>query len=329
MLKDLERNTVLQIALLLVVALVLWGRALVHPDVMPDACGYSPLYSAQQHTLAPRLAVVLSLLLSIGGGLLLNLTMVRTAMVPQHSLLPTLFFLALMGSGSATLTPTAIVALFSVIIVDVLMLRGTLLSISANKIGHVSVLIGICTLFYQPAIALLITYLMVAINYRLYGWREWMVMLLGFLAPYLLFWMVFFLNGTLLEHWSAMLDGFTDYRTALGTLAGASGIANIVLVVAFAASFISLWGKLGEKTLVWKKNAASVMLFTVAGVAMLPYGTLLPIDLKPFAVPAALCLPLFLVAERTHTHSYRRQKTWRNRLSDVLFVIIFIAILIA
>lgn len=324
MLKLFEKSTVVQVIVILAVTALLWGKSFADPQPMMPSEHYSPLYDllCSLH-LSPTLATIIALLLVMMGGFFLNVMLTKANLAPQNSLLPTLLFIVAMSAQSTTLSPTLLASLLVIAIVDRLMLHSTLLAVSSDKIFSTAALIGIASMCYLPALTLIVAYMLIAINYRLYGWRDWMMLLLGLLAPYFLLWSVQLFTGNL-------IGGFLQMGTDLGTMDFRLGeastlqtIANITLLAAFTISLFVVWRRLGEKPIVWQKNATTVMLITVAAMAMLPFSQLFPIDLKFMAVPFAFCLCQRLTLPRHRSHSSRT--SWRVHLFDLLFLIIIVA----
>ena len=328
MLKYLEKSTILQVIVLFVAVVLLWGGALLHPVPMPAPVSYGPLYEVLYNlTLPPLVGVILAMLMVLAGGLMLNLMLANAGLVSQNSLLPALLYILFMSADATTLTPTLIVGVLDIAFVSMLMLHGTLLAIPPSKICGAAVLVGICSLFYLPALSLLLTYLLVAVNYRLYNWREAMVMLLGLLAPYILLWTILFMTGSLMENLQAITRGLQVVHRTIGDHHALSAFANLSLALVLAASIFNLWNHLKERTVVWKKNAATVMLTAVTGTAMLFYTQLFPVNLQFFALAFALCGTHLLLPERRRSIHGKRQ--WREHINDILFILIIIAAILA
>lgn len=324
MLKTLEKNTVLQVLVLLVLTIVLWSGALVHPVAMTPSESYGPLYDVLLGMgLPPRMGVVLATLLVLGGGLYLNWVLMRVNLVSQNSLLPTMLYVVFMSAGATTLTPTLIVGVVDISLISMLMLHGTLLTIPSSKICGAAVVMGICSLFYLPALTLVLTYLLVSISYRLYGWREWCVMLLGLLMPWTALWLVLFMTNGLTAGWQALSNGFSMTVRVANSIVTLSAIANLLLTAVLTVSLIALWRRLGEKPVVWQKNASTVMLPTVTGIAMLFYTQLFTVNLEFFALPFALTGTHLLMPERRR--SLHGKGKWKEHIGDVLFILIITA----
>jgi len=329
MLNLFRKNMAVQVLLIVVAWVVLWLQPLITPPPMTaDANTDGVLYSLLVNWLSgvPRLAVIIAMILVLAEGMLLNILLSDIGLVPQTTLLPTLLYIILMSAPATTLTPMVPVSALLIGCTYLLMLRGTLLTIPTSRICSATALIGLCSLFYLPALAIFVSYLFVAISFRLYNWRDIVALLLGLLAPYVLLVIILFMTDGLAEWWSATaasLGGFAFHFRPTGTL---SMIANIVLALVGLASVIMLWSKLGEHPVLWQKNASTVMLLTVGGIIMLFYSSLMPIAHSFFAIPFALCGTHMILPKRNvGIIGRRKQRLW---VYDVIFILTFVAALV-
>ena len=192
----------LQVLLILVALALFWGRAIASPQPMPegDAILYNLLSKTLTHTPLP--AVIIAMLLVLAEGILLNLVLASAALVPQTSLLPTLLYITAASATATTLTPALLINAILIACLHRLMIHGTPLTLPTSRICSVAALIGLASMISLPATAFLLTYLLVAINYRLYGWRDWTAMLLGFAAPYIALVIMLLFTGDLSSWWS-------------------------------------------------------------------------------------------------------------------------------
>lgn len=320
MLKLFEKNTGLQIVLILVVTALLWMQPLADPQPMSASDGFAPLYSLLFNLhLAPLAAVIVAMLLVLVGGFLLNIILANANLVSQNSLLPTLFYTLFMSAGANTLTPTLIVGVISIAFVGILLLHSTLLTVPPNKICGAGAIIGICSMVYLPSLALLVAYLLIAVNYRLYSWRDWVVLLLGLLAPYLLLWSVLFLNNGLVDSLESIVNSFSHATIRLGDINNIHAIANVVLLAIFVVSLFTLWRRFNENTVVWQKNATTVLLTTLAAIATLFYSQLFPTCFQLFAIPFTFCANHRFSPESRRRNASRRK--WSVHAYDCLFLL--------
>lgn len=325
MLKLFEKNTVFQVVFILVATALLWSGALADPQPMEPASHFAPLYDLLcSLSLSPTLCVVVAMLLVVLCGYFFNLMLTRVGLASQNSLLPALLFVTAASACETTLSPMLIASLIAIAVVNLLLLRSTLLTVAADKIFGAAALIGIASMVYLPSLTLIVAYLLIAINYRLYSWRDWMVFLLGLLAPYLTLWAVLLFTDGLIPSFNDIALDFASIDLTLGTFTPLQAVANGFLVLVFAISLFIVWRRLGEKTVVWQKNATTLMLITLAAVAMLPLGQFFPVRLQFFAIPFAFCVTQRL-GLMPHVSLATRRTNWRSHLYDLLLILTVIA----
>ena len=317
---------VLQSVAIVVVLLLAWGRALISPIPMEAGSHPAVLYELLCTWLqdVPRLTVVIAMLLVLVEGIFLNLILVNVGLCPQNSLLPTLIYVLCCSAGAHTLTPLLLVNGAMIGCLHYLMLRGTLLTISASHICNATALIGLATLFYVPAIGYLVAYMLVATGFKLYGWRDWTLMLLGFAIPYVPLLSVQYLAGNIEPWWQQTVEAFSTFGIALGstTLLGIIG--------ALLLGMLMIWGlvgtivRLSENTVLWRTNATTLILMTVGSVGLCFFMPLLPTTGACVAIPFAFCGTRQVLSYQPSMSQYgtRRKRGW---MADVMVVLILIA----
>ncbi|MBR1550657.1 MAG: hypothetical protein IJ634_08500 [Bacteroidales bacterium] len=325
MLKLFEKSTVFQVVFIFVATALLWSGTIADPQPMEPASGFAPLYALLcSLSLLPTLCTVVAMVLVVLCGYFFNLMLTHVGLASQNSLLPTLLFITAASASETTLSPMLIASLITIAVVNLLLLRSTLLTVSADKIFGAAALIGIASMIYLPSLTLIVAYLLIAVNYRLYSWRDWMVFLLGLLAPYLSLWAVLLFTDDLVPSFEAIAADFSSISVSLGTFTPLQAVANGFLVLVFVLSLIIVWRRLGEKTIVWQKNATTLMLITLAAVAMLPLGQFFPVRLHFFAIPFAFCVTQRLGLVPRASLATRRT-SWHSHLYDLLLILIVIA----
>lgn len=321
MLKIFGKSILLQAATIAAATLLLWWRPLANPTVIATGSHDGILFQLIASWLepVPLVGVVLAIVLVLGGGITLNLMLARTNLTSQTSLLPTLLYTIMMSAPATTLNPAMFVGLALVACVGQLTLHGTLLTIPTQKICNATALIGIASLFYVPAIAFVASYLLTVISYRLYGWRDWTALLLGLLAPYISLVLVLLMTNDLPQWWQQTTESFSLFGTGGGRKEPLQVIATATLALIVVASIMHLWSKLGEKIVVWQKNATVIMLLFVGGLATIICSQTYPIQFALFAVPFALCgTHLFSASPSAHGTRPKAIRTW---VPDLLFIL--------
>ena len=318
MLKLFGKSMVLQVAAIIAATLLLWVRPLLAPPVMAADTGDGILFGLITEWLQPMplLAVITAIILVVAGGVVLNLMLADVGLTPQTSLLPTLLYIIAMSAPATTLTPPMLANLALMACANQLLLRGTLLTVPTSKICNATALIGLASMFYTPAIAMVAFYLLIVISYRLYNWRDWAALLLGLAAPYIILAAVLFMADGLGLWWQQAMDSFDGLR--IGTADGAAVAAGAVLAVIMVASLFALWGRLGENIVVWQKNATVVMLLFVGGIATSLCSQVFPVNFGWYAISFALCgTHLFTPSQSRH----KPTKKIYGWFLDALFII--------
>lgn len=327
MLKLFERNTVVQVAIILLVTALLWVKAFANPQPMPAPEGFAPLYSLLWGLGLPAtVTVVIALVLVLVGGLFFNIKLSDAGLVKQNSLFPTLLFIIFMSAGTPTLSPTLLAVLAAIPFVNRFFLRSSHMDVAPDKVFGGAALIGIASMMYLPALTLIVAYILIAVNHRLYGWRNWMMFLLGLLAPYLLLWSILLFTGGLSESFAEMGMQLSTLSLNVGTFTTLEAIANGFLLAVLAVSLLVVALHIGENNVFWQKNATTVMLLAVAALATLPFGQVFPTNLQLFALPFTFCLDYRLFHTRRRRTSGRR-KDWRSYSYDLLFILVIISAL--
>lgn len=324
MLKLFERNTVVQVIVIIAVTLLLWLQPLAQPQAPLSSIHYTPLYDLLcLDSLSPFFATLLALLLVLMDGFYLNFILSKANLLTHSNLLPTLLFVLAVSAGFQAISPSFLAALIVVPIVGRLMLHGTLLTIPPNKIFATAALIGIASMFYLPSLVLILSYLLIVINYRLYNWHDWTMLFLGLLSPWIPLWAFYYLTDSLPEQFSLMISSMGNFNLSVASYTTLQAIANSTLLAVFLVSLIVVLRHMSEKTIVWQRNGTTIMLITIAAVALLPFSQLFPVSLPFFAVPFAYCLSYRLTLRRRPMHM--SHKSWRRHLFDILFLIIIVA----
>ncbi len=310
MIKLFGKNMALQVLLILVAVALFWGRALASPQPMPegDAILYQLLRQALEQV--PLLAVIIAMLLVLAEGVLLNLVLANAALVPQTSLLPTLLYVAAASASASTLTPTLLVNAILIACLHRLMLHGTPLTIPTSRICSVTALIGLASMISLPAASFLLTYLLIAVNYRLYSWRDWAAMMLGLAAPYITLTIVLLFTGDLAEWWSRTAERLGNLGVFMGQTPTLKLVADMVLIAIMLIALFAMLSQLNEKTVIFQKNALSVILFIVGGIAVLFYTQMIPIEPALFAIPFALCGTHLMLPARQLTIGHKKRRSW-------------------
>lgn len=326
MLKLLKKSTTVQLLVLAVAMVLLWGRAVVHPVAMTAVDGGGLLYELLLDWLGgcPLLAVLLTAVLVLAEGIGLNLLLSDIGLTSKDSLLPALLYVVVMSAPATPLSPAVLIGGALIIYLHQAMLRGTLLTIPTGKVCSATALLGVCTLIYLPSVLLLLSYLVVVVAYRLYSWRDWMALMLGLLAPYIAVGMVLYLMGGIDTWWTHTTDSASMLGLHIAHISTWSLVGRIVIVLLAAYSLVVAIQRMNEYPMAWQKNAQVVLGVYAGAAAMVLLTEVVPPDVRFLAVPFTLSGTQMLTVKPTL--SPRRKS--HNWLPDMLLILTIVASLI-
>ena len=308
-------NVVLQIFIILIVAVLMWIGVFIHPRPTPIEGG-GQLYYWITGLLSPLASTIIAFVLVIVEGVLLNSMLYRHKMMTQSSLMPLLFYIIAMSIGRPTLTPMLLGSLFLIIGMSQLMLTTTLLSLDLDKIFGASASIACVTLFCPAMAVFLVPLIANMFNFSLYGWRDWTMLILGILAPYIVLETYYYMVDELFYRNYLILYGLTDINWSVGGSL-IDWIGSLIFLLLFVVGFGSTVINGQNKTINFKKNLTAILLFTVGSILFTLYTHIFPIHTQAFAIPFALCTTLLFVDPK-------RDVWWQN----LIFVLVIVAFVI-
>ena len=325
MMKLFSQNILVQAVVIVAAMVMLWWNALATPQPMTASDG-ALLYGIVANWLAPLplLGVILAMMLVLAEGVLLNILLVDHGLAPQNSMLPTLLYVVCASAAATTLTPMLLSAALLIACTQQLLLKGSLLTISTERACAATAFIGLASLFYLPSALMLVAYLLVAVNYRLYSWKDWSVLFLGFLAPYLLVATVLYMTDGLAQWFGSIVAAFADVHIRIGEFTTLQAVGNAVLILLLLAGVVSVWNISGERTVLWQKNAATMLAYLFGTVAMLFVTRLFTVDMQTAAVSFSFCVACLLMPP-TRTAARKKRREW---LPALLLVITIVAALL-
>ncbi|KWW29129.1 MAG: hypothetical protein AUK63_1685 [bacterium P3] len=300
MIKIFRQSIAAQLTTILVVAGVMWAGRLVHPVPMPDPTDAAPLYKLLYTLLAPvpRLAAAGALLLHLTTGALLNNLLYDRKLIHSNMLLPMLLYVlaaSLVPEGQ-TLTPILFINLILFWILHHLIATDTRFKLTSDQVFGVAALLSASTLFHFPALFMALPLLIILIFiYKFYNWHDITMLVLGFLAPYLLLFVYSFLTDGLLTLLTSMGDAIKQWHWTIEATDAVNLCSYVLFGLMLLSSLFFLMGYTGNKTVIYRNNATIVVLTLVGGLLMLPYCTHFTTEAQCAAIPFAFIGSLWLI----------------------------------
>lgn len=287
MLKVFRTDIFTQALIIVLIAVGMWVGVFIHPSPIPVEGG-GPIFYWLTSRLSPLWGAIISLVLVLVEGFFLSVILYRHKMIPQNTLLPTLFYVIAMGLGSPTLTPLVLGNMFLILAISQMMLTSTLLSISIDNIFASSALLSFATLLCPPMIVFFVPLFINMFNYSLYGWRDWTVMILGILAPYIFVETIYFLNDSFFYRNYLLIYNLTDYNIHIGGTP-VQWVYSVGFAILLFCGLVSSFVDMQTSTVNFKKNNGAMLIFIIGGILYIAYSALVPLDTQAFAASFACC----------------------------------------
>lgn len=314
MLKIFAKNGSGQFVVLFLAIALLWMKGFLQPAPMRWENGFSPFYDVLYDWLMPHpiLATILAMLLTIAEGVMLCMILYNHKMLAAPTFLPILFFILTMGfqHDATTMTPILICSFFTLLSLRQLMM-GDNQNLPADRLCNATLFISLSTLFYMPAACLLLPLLIVATIYKLYGWRDWVVILLGLMSPYILLMTYYYMTDKLDYMMYLMGNDIAELKATVLPMSPLQWVSNIMLVLFIVWCLFSAFGN-GDATTDFRRNNALIMLIALASLAMMFFDNMLPFNSQLFAIPFAYSASLHFMN--------KKRRLW---VFDIVIIVLF------
>ncbi|NTW31915.1 MAG: hypothetical protein HGB12_04715 [Bacteroidetes bacterium] len=198
--KLFNSNSVFSYGILIILAIILWAKAFVNIPVTAESVPASPLYHFISNWINDLSVIrgIIALSLIVFEAILINHILSDNDLIPRNSLIAAFIFIIInsLFINVINLNPVLIANLF---IITALWL---VLKLYEDKDAYstafnVGTLISVASMFYFPSIIFVFLVWVVFIVYRLYKWREWFIVLLGLIIPYVFLGTYYFWNDCL------------------------------------------------------------------------------------------------------------------------------------
>lgn len=302
MLKIFRTDIFTQAIIILIVAVLMWFPVFATPNPIPLTGGGQLFYWITSF-LSARAATIIAFILVLVEGFLFNGMLYRNKMITQNTLMPMLFYVVAMSIGSPTLSPLLVGNLLLIFAIGQMMLTSTLLSLTLDKTFGAATFIAVATLFCPAMAVFFIPLVFNMFNYALYSWRDWTMLILGILAPYILLETYFFLTDQLFYRNYLLFYGLTDFHIqAKGN--AMEWICSIIFLFIVLVGMLAAIGNSQARTINFKKNSTAILIFLIGSIAYTAYTDLIPVPTQAFAIPFGCCTTsIFLEPKRKETSS--------------------------
>jgi len=265
-----KSSYLLQYGLLVVLAVLLWLGAFLHPVTQVfNVNGYlNPAFRLISSFLVSGsiVTIIFAFLLNLFIAFALNFSLIRNDLTPANSLIPALVYIVISSVSIRIMGLNPVLFSTLLLIVAFHNLLGIYSEEDAfDKVFNSGFFIGLASAFYFPAIFFFLFIWITFVVFRLQNWREWVIAFLGLVTPYMFIFTWFFLNDELLpllisyqEYFSSISFFNFQLDTSWGTFLVFAILALMTLVAIFR-----VMASINEKTILIRKKIWAIMWFTI------------------------------------------------------------------
>ncbi len=277
------------------------------PVALPLQDGFAPLYSLLYHWLSPypRLTTWLALLLVLIEGIWLCTLLASHKLLPCNTFLPLLFYLIAMSYHHTmlTLTPLLLCNLFILLCIQQL-LQGDNKNLPPERIFNTTLFIALATLFYMPAVLLLVPFFIIVTTYQLYRWRDWVVMLLGFVAPYIMLLTYYYLTDQVEYMLYQMGNNLAQIQFTREQIGFWHTAADLFIILLMLWSILAKLNTTQEGTTNFRRQSTIMLTPALGTLLMLFFDVCFPFNTQLFAIPFSFAASLLFLSAKRYVWLY-------------------------
>lgn len=314
-----KKNYLNQYLLIFISSISLWIGTFLNPQpIATDSVTllYGEVAKALNHF--PLLASILAYLLLLVEGLFFNVVLAKHKLVTNASLMPMFVYVTLFSAMQVqTITPILISNLFILIALNNLLSCDNIKTCQ-DKIFRASAMISIAGMFDSLYLYFILLIPLVLIIYKIYYWREWVTVILGFILPQIaLFLYYFFVDGLDVFLYSSMSEIFQinlsfDFSNKLFL------IFDAVLILIFIVSFFHYMFNSLENVALYRKKTLIIVWLTLVDIIILMYMTVVPFPIQLFVIPFSFFISTYILRVK--------QKEF---ISDIVLLLVFVCSLLS
>ena len=300
-----KKNYFLQFVLLAITPILLWLPAFINPpEIVVSKRMDMPLYDFIISGFCGNSfwAVLIAFVLVLLQGVMLNFIVTHYTLSRKNSYLTAFIYMLLMSNDYRTMT------LSSLLLANTFLILGlyTFLQCYNKKEGLDEIFLttfflAIASLIYTPSILLMLWIWIGLFNFKIYKWRSFFVSIFGFLTPFIILMVYYYLS----DNTTLILNFLYDHYAILpdfNILNQPIQIVYMVYLIAFLGipALLKTMSIRFEQKLSVRKRISTITLYFAIAIFPFVYNLTMPSMTLVFAMPLAYMLAvLFLNIKRS------------------------------
>ena len=315
-----KKNYIVQALVITLSAAALWLKSFLYAGSVTSAVEpYSLLFHHISSFSAthPLLSVIIAFVLIFAEGAYLNHILTSNGLVHTTTLFPMFVYISLMSVSpeNHTLTPLIFTNAFLLAALHNLLLCYEQ-EHSFEKVFNASFCIALAFLFYFPSMYLVLFVIITFVVYRLYYWREWVVLLLGFVAPFFSLFAYYYIVDDLDLIWQRLTNEFMRVSMVVDMSNSVQIVISAFIAVTGIVALFAILGNLSKNVIIYRKKTTIIMFLLLTGALFSLYDVFIPVNQQNYAIPMTFMLVTFFVSLRKH-----------KKVCNVVFLLFVVATL--
>ncbi len=268
-----KSSYLLQYGLLVVLAVLLWIGAFIHPVIQEFNVNtyLNPAFSLISSFSIPGnlMAVIIAFILNLFIAFVLNYSLIKNELAPTNSLIPALIYIVISAVSIRIMGPNPVLFSTLLLIIAFHNLLGIYSEEDAfDKVFNAGFFIGLASAFYFPTIFFFMFIWITFVVYRIQNWREWVIAFLGLITPFMFIFTWFFLIDELVF----LLLSYQEYFASISFFnfqGNSNWVSYLIFAIMTLITLVAIFrviASLNEKTILFRKKIGALMWFSIIAV---------------------------------------------------------------
>lgn len=297
--KTFRKNYFNQYLLIFILSIFLWMGTFISPEPIKSLSSYSFLYLYIYDLLLPfpLLTSVLAYLIVVFQGLFFNMLLIKHKLISNKTFLPMFVYIFVLSSSVQTITPVLLADVFILFALNNL-LDCENISKSQYKIFNASAMVSIATFFHSLSVFYLIFIVSVIAIYKIYYWREWFTVILGYAFPQIIALLWCFLTDTTMSFIDSSLFDIFTFSFVFDFTDWKAVFLGLLLLLIFLVSIGAYLLNIMENMILYRKKSTIIACILLVAFVISLFVEVFPLQMQLYAIPFSFFIASYLLRNK-------------------------------
>ncbi len=296
-----RKNYFNQYLLIFILSIFLWVGTFISPEPIKSVSSSSFLYGYICNLLLPYplLSSILAYVIVLFQGLFFNMLLVKHKLISNKTFLPMFVYIFVLSLSAQTITPALLADVFILLALNNL-LDCENISRTQHKIFNASAMVSIATFFHSLSVFYLIFIIAVIAIYKIYYWREWFTVILGYAFPQIIVLLWYFLTDTSMNFMDlSLIDVFT-FSFAFDFSDWKAVFFGLLLLLIFLVSMGAYLLNIMENMILYRKKSTIIACILLVAFVISLFVEVFPLQMQFYAIPFSFFIASYLLRHKNN-----------------------------